>query len=193
VPLYLAAEGPRTLRLAGRVADGVIVGLGLTPEVIVLALEALAAGAREGGRRLEDLDVWWLAKSSLGPSRAEAVAPLRMALAASANHAFRFTLEGKALPRELWEPVRALQRQYDAQQHEVLGPTTNQALPDRWGLTPYLAERFAIAGTPAECAAQVRRAVAAGARQFLLTGFVADPRGFVEAWGREVAPAARAG
>src|SRR5688572_17577953 len=29
VPIYIAASGPRTLRLAGRVADGVIVGAGL--------------------------------------------------------------------------------------------------------------------------------------------------------------------
>src|SRR5581483_1762630 len=29
IPIYLAAEGPRTLELAGRVADGVIVGLGI--------------------------------------------------------------------------------------------------------------------------------------------------------------------
>src|SRR3989304_1469608 len=32
VPIYLAAEGPRTLELAGRLADGGIVGLGLAPE-----------------------------------------------------------------------------------------------------------------------------------------------------------------
>src|SRR5262245_64621103 len=29
IPIYLAAEGPRTIRLAGRLADGVVMGLGL--------------------------------------------------------------------------------------------------------------------------------------------------------------------
>src|SRR5439155_467612 len=95
VPVYLAAEGPRTLELAGRVADGVIVGLGLTPDVIRLSLAAVERGARAGGRTLGDLDVWWFAKSNVADTRAEAVAPITMALAASANHAFRFTLEGK--------------------------------------------------------------------------------------------------
>ena len=47
VPIYLAAEGPRTLELAGRVADGVIVGLGLTPDVIRLSLAAIERGAKE--------------------------------------------------------------------------------------------------------------------------------------------------
>lgn len=57
VPVYLAAEGPRTLEPAGRVADGVIVGLGLIPEVIGVSLAAIERGARAAGRKLEDLDV----------------------------------------------------------------------------------------------------------------------------------------
>jgi 5,10-methylenetetrahydromethanopterin reductase len=58
VPIYLAAEGPRTLELAGRLADGVIVGLGLTPDVIALSLAAIERGARAAGRALADVDVW---------------------------------------------------------------------------------------------------------------------------------------
>src|SRR5262245_49239692 len=87
VPVYLAAEGPRTLELAGRVADGVIVGLGLTPEVIQLSLQAIERGARAAGRRLDDLDVWWFAKTNVADTRVAAVAPIRLALAARANHA----------------------------------------------------------------------------------------------------------
>ena len=44
-----------------------------------------------------------------------------------------------------------------------------------------------VSGTPADCVAQVERAVEAGARQFLITGFVPDPRAFVRRWMREVA------
>src|SRR5262245_51073800 len=55
IPVYLAAEGPRTLELAGRLADGVIVGLGLNPEVITLSLDAIERGARRAGRTLADL------------------------------------------------------------------------------------------------------------------------------------------
>jgi 5,10-methylenetetrahydromethanopterin reductase len=188
VPVYLAAEGPRTLRLAARIADGIIVGLGLTPDVVQLCWEHITAGAHEAGRRVEDLDVWWLVKSNVAESRAAAVAPIKMALAASANHAFRFTLEGKGLALDLHEPVRGLRKEYEPHHHEVLGATPNAGLTDRWGLTEYLADRFAIAGTPEECAAGVRRTAAAGAPQLLLTGFVRDPREFIERWGREVMP-----
>ena len=185
VPIYLAAEGPRTLELAGRVADGVIVGLGLTPEVIRLSLAAIERGARAAGRRLDDLDVWWLAKTNVADTREAAVTPITMALAASANHAFRFTLEGKGVPPELHEQIKGLQREYDAHHHEIAG-AGNARLIDRWGLREFLLDRFAIAGTPDDCVAQVRRAMAAGARQFVITGFVRDPRAFMGRWMREV-------
>jgi 5,10-methylenetetrahydromethanopterin reductase len=186
VPIYLAAEGPRTLELAGRVADGVIVGLGLTPEVVRLSLAAIERGARSAGRSLDDVDVWWFAKTSLADRREEAIAPIKMALAASANHAFRFTLDGKGVPLELHDRIRALQRAYDSHHHELPG-AANASLPDRFGLTDFLVDRFAVAGAPADCVAQVERAMAAGARQFLITGFVPDPRAFMRRWAKEVA------
>src|SRR5262245_19900369 len=189
VPIYLAAEGPRTLELAGRVADGVIVGLGVTPEVIRLSLAAIERGARAAGRALAELDIWWFAKTNVADTRPAAVAPITMALAASANHAFRFTLEGKAVPGELHERIRGLQREYDSHHHEIAG-AGNAGLTERWELTDYLADRFAIAGTPDDCAAQIRRAVAAGAHQFVITGFVPDPRALMRRWMHEVAGAA---
>lgn len=186
VPIYLAAEGPRTLELAGRVADGVIVGLGLTPEVIRLSLAAIERGARAAGRTLADVDVWWFAKTSLADRRDAAIEPIKMALAASANHAFRFTLEGKGVPADLHEKIRALQREYNAHHHEIPG-AANASLPDRFGLTEFLVDRFGIAGTPADCVAQISRAMAAGARQFIITDFVPDPRVFMHRWAKEVA------
>ena len=188
VPIYLAAEGPRTLELAGRVADGVIVGMGLTPEVIALSQAAIERGARAAGRSPADIDVWWFAKTSLADRRDEAIEPIKMALAASANHAFRFTLDGKGVPPDLHERVRGLQREYDAHHHEIAG-AGNAGLTERWELTDYLADRFAIAGTPDDCAAQIRRAVAAGAHQFVITGFVPEPRAFMRRFAREVAAA----
>jgi 5,10-methylenetetrahydromethanopterin reductase len=190
VPIYLAAEGPRTLELAGRVADGVIVGLGLTPEVIRLSLAAIERGARAAGRALADVDVWWFAKTSLADRREAAIEPIKMALAASANHAFRFTLEGKGVPADLHEKIRGLQRAYSAHHHEIPG-AANASLPDRFGLTEFLVDRFGIAGTPGDCVAQISRAMAAGARQFVITGFVPDPRAFMRRWAKDVAGAVR--
>jgi len=50
-------------------------------------------------------------------------------------------------------------------------------------------DRFAIAGTASDCVAQIARAQAAGAHQFIITGFVPDPRSFMRRWAEEVAGA----
>jgi 5,10-methylenetetrahydromethanopterin reductase len=188
VPLYLAAEGPRTLELAGRSADGVIVGMGLTPDVIRLSRAAIERGARAAGRTLDDLDIWWFAKTNVAATREDAIRPITMALAASANHAFRFTLAGKGVPPALHERIKNLQREYDAHHHEIAG-AGNAGLTDRWGVTEFLVDRFAIAGTTDDCVKQIRRAMEAGAHQFIITSFVPDPRAFMRQWMAEVAPA----
>jgi len=72
--------------------------------------------------------------------------------------------------------IRGPRKEYDAHQHEIAG-AVNADLTERWGLTEFLRDRFGIAGTPDDCVAQVRRAMAAGARQFVVTAFVPEARG----------------
>jgi 5,10-methylenetetrahydromethanopterin reductase len=50
VPLILAASGPKTLRLAGEVADGVLISVGNGDEEIAAARELVVEGARAAGR-----------------------------------------------------------------------------------------------------------------------------------------------
>jgi 5,10-methylenetetrahydromethanopterin reductase len=50
VPIWIAAGGPRTLRMAGGVADGVFIRVGTHPANISTAVEAIWAGAAEAGR-----------------------------------------------------------------------------------------------------------------------------------------------
>jgi alkanesulfonate monooxygenase SsuD/methylene tetrahydromethanopterin reductase-like flavin-dependent oxidoreductase (luciferase family) len=50
VPVWIAAGGPRTLRMAGRVADGVFIRVGKHAANLRTAFEAVRAGALEAGR-----------------------------------------------------------------------------------------------------------------------------------------------
>jgi 5,10-methylenetetrahydromethanopterin reductase len=50
VPIWIAAGGPRTLRMAGGVADGVFVRVGTHGANLAAALAAIRAGAAEAGR-----------------------------------------------------------------------------------------------------------------------------------------------
>ena len=56
VPVYVAAMGPRNLRLTGEMADGWL-GNAFIPEAAEVFLGALAEGAAEAGRSLGDLDL----------------------------------------------------------------------------------------------------------------------------------------
>lgn len=50
VPVWIAAGGPRTLRMAGGVADGVFVRVGTHPANIATAVRAIREGAEAAGR-----------------------------------------------------------------------------------------------------------------------------------------------
>lgn len=56
-PFFVAATGPRTLELAGRIADGVLVMAGVTPSLVAQALGHVERGLRAAGRRRRDLEV----------------------------------------------------------------------------------------------------------------------------------------
>ncbi len=50
VPIWIAAAGPRTLRMAGGVADGVFIRVGTHRANIAASVEAIRAGAADAGR-----------------------------------------------------------------------------------------------------------------------------------------------
>ncbi|MFB6311612.1 MAG: LLM class flavin-dependent oxidoreductase [Salinirussus sp.] len=190
IPRILAAEGPKTLRLAGRHADGVMIGTGLFPDLIAESIERVHEGAREAGRDPEEIETWIFAKANVADERAAAIDEIKMALAASANHAFRHTLEGKSVPEEYREPIRELRERYVSHEHEQPGETVNQRLPDELGLTDYLADRFAVVGTPEDCRSKLADIEAVdGLDGVLLTALSDDEMGLVSRFGRDVLPA----
>jgi 5,10-methylenetetrahydromethanopterin reductase len=166
VPIAMPASGPRALRLAGRIADMVWVCTGLQPEVIAAARAHLAQGAAEAGRRLEDLDIWWVALLNVGPPRQEAIAQLQFSLASYAHIIFRYTLAGKAVPAAFAEPIQRLVAGYESRAHITPGEVNpNARLVEELGLTTYLAERLTIAGTVDECLTQLRQLKTLGVQQ----------------------------
>ena len=50
IPVFISASGPKTLELAGEIADGVILLVGLFPEALAWALEHVDHGAERAGR-----------------------------------------------------------------------------------------------------------------------------------------------
>jgi 5,10-methylenetetrahydromethanopterin reductase len=69
-PVYLLAAGPRMTELAGEVADGAFLMVGLHPAAIRAARRRLEAGARRAGRTLESFPVVFVVTIGLGADAA---------------------------------------------------------------------------------------------------------------------------
>jgi hypothetical protein len=134
--------------------------------------------------------MWWWPDVNVAASRREAIDEIRMSLAAAGNHLSRFTTEGKHIPPGLLDRVRALGARYVFASHTLPG-SANSRLIEELGLLDYLADRFAAAGTPAECIRKLEAAIDAGARQFWMSVHFDDKARFLRDWAREVVPAFR--
>jgi len=66
-PVYLLAAGPRMIELAGEVADGAFLMVGLHPASVRAARQHLEAGAGRAGRSLTDFPVTFIVTLGLGP------------------------------------------------------------------------------------------------------------------------------
>ena len=186
VPIVMSAEGPKTLALAGAIADAVIIHSGLTTEVLTDTISRIRDEERAAGRPEGSAEVWAFAKCNIADRREDAIDEIKMALVASGHHAFRFTLEGKNVPEELRESVMALQGEYVFAEHEQLGETRNAALSDELGLTDFLADRFAVAGTPEECLEKARTIRDAGVDNLLILAISSDSDNIIRRFGQEV-------
>jgi 5,10-methylenetetrahydromethanopterin reductase len=66
IPVLMAASGPKAIELAGEIADGVLLLVGFNKGLVDWSYSHLEAGARRAGRRVEDLQVMWAVRTSLG-------------------------------------------------------------------------------------------------------------------------------
>jgi len=148
VPLFLAASQPRMLRLAGALADGVIVMGAAQPELTRWQLEHVAAGAAEAGRSLDDVfvDLWFTI--SMSNDKKKALDDVRPWAASQA----RWFAKWKALPTSLQpfaEEFRHAAEAYDFARH-----LSRSGEPEP--VSDAFTDWIGVSGTAEECAAKIR-------------------------------------
>ena len=185
IPLYVAASGPKTLELAGEVADGVIIQTGLLPEVIEDALNCIRRGAERAGRDFDKIDKTWFPWVNVASTKDEAIENILHSLASGAKHLGRFTTQGKHIPENMIPLIEQVYREYKFEQHQIPG-NDNGKLVKELGLAEYLADRFAIVGTPDDCAHKIKEAAEAGARHFWMSVHFPDKERFMREWSETV-------
>jgi 5,10-methylenetetrahydromethanopterin reductase len=179
VPIYISAEGPKTLRVAGRTCDGVILGTGFDLDVLEWARARIAEGAKESARSVSEIDIMPAGMIVVGDDGDLARKRVRSRMANRAHHNFRFTME--TVPEKEAAGVKRFMENFD-----ISKPIEERIAPEF--VTKYLLERFTIAGTPDECIAKVKRLEAEGVQRVLLTPPNTIYDEVMEAWGRQVIP-----
>jgi len=147
IPISICAEGPRMLHLAGRIADGVIAGTGLTPDVVADTVARVHAGAEAEARDQDACEIWFTTRSTLDKDRDFAIRDVHGSVSSILNHAMRFGLEGKNVPSQLKAKVQEYVDGYVLYEH-VQNHGENPRRMQALGLTEYALERFALAGDP---------------------------------------------
>jgi len=177
VPIYISAEGPKALRVAGRTCDGVILGTGFDKRVTDWARQRIAEGAREAGRSIDDVDIMPAGMIVVDDDGDRARQRVRSRMANRAHHNFRFTME--TVPEGEAAGIQRFMDNFD-----IAKPIEERIDPNF--VTDYLLERFTIAGTSAECIAKVKRLEADGIKRILLTPPNAIYDQVMDKWGKEV-------
>jgi 5,10-methylenetetrahydromethanopterin reductase len=178
VPIYIAASGPKMLELSGRIADGIIVLVGVADEYIEHAQEKIAAGAGAAGRNLQEINlVLWV------PCAVSDTAAAKNAVKAHVARVVAHPLPYVLDPNEQ-KVLEEIRKTYDYYHHMDQEANHADVIPD------WLVDKFAIAGSVAECRAQIERIKKTGIQQIAIIPYSAPGgsreetiRGFAKAMG----------
>jgi 5,10-methylenetetrahydromethanopterin reductase len=190
VPILLAASGPKSLRLGGRVADIVLMNIGVSPEIVAEGMRWIREGAAAAGRNPDSVEVWVEVPLSISLDRAQAVDDAKIVAAGIASYALRGDATAKRIPPAIQEKTGEFLRNYQYAEHLTPGRTSNYHLADRLGIADYLVDRFTVAGTPEDCLRKLASLQAIGVERvhFSVSGSP-DRESSVRLLGKTVVPA----
>ncbi len=155
LPLYLAAMGPRMLRLAGELADGVVLSAGLTVEYAAESLAMAAAGAEAAGRDPAAMRRAAYLYTAVNADRGAAIDLLRPKIAFMMRNDFVApSVAGSGIPIDRDAVKDAISRR-DMDAAAAL-------IPDD------AVEAFGICGTPEDCQRRIAEYEAAGIDEAVL-------------------------
>ena len=184
LPVWIAAYGPRALRLAGQIGDGVIIQLA-DPYLITWFLRYVREGAEEAGRRFEDIKVMAAAPAYVTADLPHARDLVRWFPALVSNHVADLVkrYQPADLPQALTDYIEQREH-YDYQDHWRVGAEHAGFVSDE------VVDRFCVLGNRDQCLAKLKELEDAGVHQLnIYTAWDSDPQGVIRAFGSEIIPA----
>ena len=170
VPIMIGATGLQMMELAGEIADGVVLNYCVPPEYNDDALEHIERGARQAGRRLEELDRPQLVVCSVDPDRERALDTSRELLTQYLAQQPHIAKASGVAPQVV------------AEIQSILGwPATHEQIQQAKHLvSDELITRITASGTPEEARAKVQQYIDHGATAPILYPVGGDVRLLVD-------------
>lgn len=180
--VYLAGYGPKALRLAGRVAEGIIFQIA-DPFVIEWGMQFVREGAEEAGRDPDKIVIQCATATYVSDDLQEAREQTRWFPAVVGNHIADVLRhhDPDNLPDELIEYVRG-RSDYDYREHAEQGTEHSKYVPDE------IVDRFCVIGNDEQIRAKLRELEAIGVSEFNIYPHVDGIEGVIEHYGRTFAP-----
>lgn len=188
IPIIISAHGPRMLELAGRIADGVVIGLGTGELAREYADEHITRGARAAGRNPHDIQRWYLTYLNIAESAALAANQVGSALAVGANLLAKSAAR-TVIPDRLRSGFAELTARYSYLQHAgSSNDNPNARLIVELGLQPYLADAFGVLGDDTDVPKRLDALHGAGVSRLWGAYVRDDLAAFFTRWGAAVPP-----
>ena len=181
VPVVIACTGPRSLQLAGRIADGVLFQVGAAPGLVRYAQKNIALGAKEAGRELKDIKLYQRLACAVGDDREQVRTEAKGYAPVAANTIYS-SIPREDIPDELWDDLHEMKQAYDYQQHGSMDAKQAALITDR------ILDAVAIAGTAAEAVPRFQELIDLGVENFVLPVATRDPAAIIRKLSDEVIP-----
>ena len=169
-PVYVACSGPRVLKMAAQVADGVIVSMGYSPEDIAYVGSVISEGCAETGRDPNEVEVWWYSELTFGPDVETA---MEVGVGSGSHWLIMGGTEGKRIPEEYKPLLHQLHDDTFDLETYLKDPDRNRVLVERakkLGLYDWLAARSArLWGTPNDIGDRLEELRAQGLENWFLS------------------------
>jgi alkanesulfonate monooxygenase SsuD/methylene tetrahydromethanopterin reductase-like flavin-dependent oxidoreductase (luciferase family) len=160
MPLFVAADYPASLRLAGELADGVVTTVGMSTERVERKVAIVRQAAEQAGRDPDSVAVWGFSFISVKGTQAEANAEIGAALASDVALRLKSAHMRTTVPADLLPAVEEMERRYDVWDHTVGGK--NAQLLAELGLVEFALEMTGITGDVAQVGHQLKRLESVG-------------------------------
>ena len=181
-PIWIAGYGPKALRCAGRIGDGVVLQFG-DPALIKWCLGFVAQGAQEAGRDFSKIRVMSATAVWVSADKKAARERVRWFPALVSNHVVDLVSRYKPeeLPPELTTYIRN-RKGYNYLHHAEVGSSNAEFVEDE------VVDRFCIVGTVADHLRRLEELRSAGVTQFNIYLMCGEEEKTLEVYGRDIIP-----